>query len=362
MFCGQCGKRVLDTMLFCPFCGSPIVIPDQEVGEPDAAAPAPAEAIEQPAAGLPEIEEAVFPEVEEEPEAEEPFAPEPETEEDFEPLHFDAPEDFDALAGEPEILPEAEEPERTVSLFDDAEEAEIVSLEPETQEIPLEEAPRRASPVGRRPEGPSARRSNQTFIPVRNVDMDDIFMDNAHPDTEDAYDPYDDDDGYDGGFDFEEPERGGFLQRHIRGVVGLILLLILIVVCLIWAIMPKGQQMLATANLAWSAETYNDLGYDAYKAEQYHQAATYFERALARDTDNYEYAHSAMVAYYEAGETDSALSMLKKCIEMRPDDPEPYHEMLILYPNGEERPWEVKELLRLGYERTGDESLNITGE
>lgn len=372
MFCGQCGKRVLDTMLFCPFCGSPIVIPDQETGEPATAAPAPVEAPEQPAVDLPEAEEEVFPEAEDESEADAFIDLEPEPKEDFEPLHFDEPDAFDALADEPEpeILPAVEEPERPVSLFDDAEdaqedEAEVIPLEPdeEEDEVPPEEPPRRTSPAGRRPEGPSSRRSNQTFIPVRNVDMDDIFMDNAHPDPEDEYDPYDDDDDdYDGGFDFEEPERGSFVQRHIRGIVGLILLLILIVIFLIWAMMPKGQQLLATANLAWSAETYNDMGYEAYEAGQYHQAATYFERALAREANNYEYAHSAMVAYYEAEETDSALAMLKKCIEMRPDDPEPYHEMLILYPNAEERPWEVKELLRLGYERTGDASLNVGGE
>ena len=31
MFCGQCGKKVMENMLFCPFCGEPIVIPDQDV-------------------------------------------------------------------------------------------------------------------------------------------------------------------------------------------------------------------------------------------------------------------------------------------------------------------------------------------
>ena len=37
MFCSQCGKRVTDNMLFCPYCGAPIVIPEQE----DEAAEAP---------------------------------------------------------------------------------------------------------------------------------------------------------------------------------------------------------------------------------------------------------------------------------------------------------------------------------
>ena len=30
MYCSQCGKKVQENMLFCPFCGSPIVIPDQD--------------------------------------------------------------------------------------------------------------------------------------------------------------------------------------------------------------------------------------------------------------------------------------------------------------------------------------------
>ena len=86
-------------------------------------------------------------------------------------------------------------------------------------------------------------------------------------------------------------------------------------------------------------------------------AARYYEKALARDPENYEYAHSAMVAYYEADEIESAAAMLKKCIEMDPDNPEPYQEMMILYPDAQTRPWEITELIRLGHQRTGDESL-----
>ena len=350
MFCGQCGKRVLDTMLFCPFCGSPIVIPDQDGDEPiEPIAPESTELLE-----------------------EESGEPEPE----FAPLRLDAepePEAEAAPAGD------APEPDGPVSLFDagpededfaplNLDEPEPEDMPPEDlpEEVPAEEPSRPHSPAKRRPEGSASIRSRQTYIPVKNVDPNDMFMDGSHPDPEDEYDPYDDDgddgDGYKGGFRFEEPEQGGFLQRHIRGVVGLILLAMLLVIFAIWAIMPKGQQLLATANLAWKAETYNDLGYDAYEAGQFHQAATYFERALARDEGNYEYAHSAMVAYYEAEELDSAFAMLKKCIEMHPDDPEPYHELLILYPNSEGRPWEAQELLRLGYERTGDAALNPGGE
>jgi len=30
MYCSQCGKKLGDAMLFCPFCGEPIVIPEQD--------------------------------------------------------------------------------------------------------------------------------------------------------------------------------------------------------------------------------------------------------------------------------------------------------------------------------------------
>ena len=33
MYCSKCGKKVGDTMLFCPFCGEAIVIPDQDEQE-----------------------------------------------------------------------------------------------------------------------------------------------------------------------------------------------------------------------------------------------------------------------------------------------------------------------------------------
>ena len=30
MYCSRCGKKVLDSMLYCPFCGAEIIIPEQE--------------------------------------------------------------------------------------------------------------------------------------------------------------------------------------------------------------------------------------------------------------------------------------------------------------------------------------------
>jgi hypothetical protein len=204
--------------------------------------------------------------------------------------------------------------------------------------------------------------------PMREFNPDDIFMDEVH--HEDAYDDEyddaydrteldDDDDDFIDDFEFEEKEHGGFFQRHIRGIVGLLLFLLLLVICAVWAFSPKGQLVLAKMNLAWTPQVYADLGYAAYQQDSDKLAARYYEKALARDESNYEYAHSAMVAYYDAGETESAAAMLKKCIEMDPDNPEPYQEMLILYPDDESRPWEITELIRLGYQRTGHEALKL---
>ena len=398
MFCGQCGKRVLDDMLFCPFCGSPIVIPDQDGPKPPAPpAPAPqAEAEpkrtdEPAAASAPRAEESS---AESRPEpakrmdapTREPLLPSDAAEgepaqdalaadfqEDipFEPLHFDAPEPPEESSADATTTWVSE---RRPSLFDDDEWSDA-DLDDASSNAAREDAPHEAAPAPadvpagdanatrRTPERRPPQNAARRYMPVRDVDPDDMFMDDAHP-IDQEFDPYDDedDDDYEDDFDFEEPEEGGFLQRHIRGLVGLTLLAMLVVIFLIWTATGSGQRVLATMNLAWNAGVYNDLGYEAYQDGQYERAADYFERAFARDGENYEYAHSAMVSYYEAGQTEAALAMLKKCIEMNPDSPEPYHELLYLYPDSASRPWEAQELLRLGYERTGDERLRPSGE
>lgn len=348
MYCGQCGKKVMDNMLFCPFCGAPIVIPDQDAPDPVVpvarhAEPVQESAAEQAVQGAKPVEQSADPK--EKPLAslfdalerpEKPPVPKQVPKEEFKPLRFD----FDAPDAEVESKPAAEpEPERA----------------PVVEDVP--ELPKRRS-APQCLENHRSRSAN-TYIPVKDMDLDDIFMDGG-----DADDAYDMDDGYDdsyGGyeddFDYEEPESGSFFQRHIRGIVALILMLILLVVCAAWAFSPRGQRVLAQVNLAWSAEAYADLGYEAYQKDSDLLAARYYEKALNREPDNYEYAHSAMVAYYEADKLESAAAMLKKCVDLDPDNPEPYEELLILYPDPETRPWDVSELVRMGYQRTGADSL-----
>ena len=236
-----------------------------------------------------------------------------------------------------------------------------------SQDEPLEDIPsnaprRRENTLIYTPESARAR-SKKTFIPVQDVDPDNIFMD--EPEEFDEYDAYDEDSGYSGGFDdeddyeYEDRVEGSFFRRHIRGIVGLLLLLMLAAICLIWASTTKGQTVLAKMNLAWDAEVYAELGYEAYQNNSDLQAARYYEKAYSRDAGNYTYAHSAMVAYYEADQLENATSMLKICVELQPNNPEPYAEFLILYPDPMSRPWEITEKIRDGYQRTGDERLNI---
>lgn len=340
MYCGQCGKKVMPNMLFCPFCGSPIVIPEQD--EPSAPAAEVAPAVEEAEVNEAEVNEALETEQEEN------------TVEDipFEPLRFsfDEPE-FEAEM--PETVPE------TALSENNSDEIHIEAGEkaepavPKMHRITVSDAPKQRADGGR-------RRDAKTLTPVKPVDMDNLFMDEQSVEAEDEYDLDDDyDTDFDDSFEYEEPEEGGFFQRHIRGIVGLILMLVVVLVVLIWAFSGKGQIALAKMNLAWNAEVYADLGYAAYQQDSALMAAKYYEKALARDPQNYDYAHSAMVAYYEADKIESAASMLKKCVEMRPDSAEPYQEMLILYPDAASRPWEITELINMGYKRTGDESLKL---
>ena len=386
MYCGQCGKKVMDNMLFCPFCGSPIVIPEQDEPQQPAVKAAPvkeAPVIEAPVKAASVKEAAPAKETIAEPQSrqislfedaprEEEAAAE---DEEFEPLSFSFDDDdeafeeeeivtdaeFEAAFGEDDDEDEESEEEEIVPDFllveeesiEELEEEEAEDVESEPVKKPVRSRPQKAPEMNR-------RRENKTYIPVKEVDMDNLFMDEESLEEEDEYDlPDDFDEEFENEFEFEEPEEGSFVQRHIRGIVGLILMLVLVIIILIWAMSGKGQITLAKFNLAWDPEVYADLGYEAYQEDSDLLAARYYEKALAREPGNYDYAHSAMVAYYEADRIESAASMLKKCVELRPDSAEPYKEMLILYPDAANRPWEIKELIRMGYERTGDAALNI---
>lgn len=371
MYCGQCGKKVMEDMLFCPFCGSPIVIPDQEEERSEVPVQETPVATAKTTDAENVVAEKKAAKVEEAPmQANRPvslFDSEAQTEsmadvadtEKFVPLSFD----FESQLRESEVRNKTQNEARYEAQSDDAEtekspENVFSNVKPQFRD--------NVRGTGRderynRGQAPSMRKNVNTYVPMRDVDIDNMFMD----EDDDEADDYDFEEEtlrhgrYRDEFEYEEPEIGGFFQRHIRGFVGLILFLVLALIFIVWMFSGKGQLALARVNLAWTAEPYADLGYEAYQLDSDLLAARYYEKAFARDSTNYEYAHSAMVAYYEAEEIESAAAMLKKCVEMNPDDPEPYQEMLILYPDAQTRPWEITELIRLGYQRTGDEALKL---
>lgn len=384
MYCSHCGKKVEDRMLFCPFCGEPIVIPEQD----DESAPAEETALEQPflpiadEPGTTDVHEDVSepaPDVDSDDQpgdaarellswnrerrsyagAEE--EPAPEEKQDFRPLDFDDGEDADGgedwreeiARRKREGAPEKHAPEVNRR---DGEPARLDGRAPK-----LEESAEGAS---------KAHRSAHTYVPPKALDPDDLFMDGkedkADPyDEYDAYDAPDEYDAYDGGDDdedeyvYEDEAEGNFFMRHIRGIVGLTLLVVLALMFAIYAASDSGQRSLARANLAWKADVYGALGYQYYNEQRYEQSGLYYERALARKPDNYSYASSAAMAYYTGNNKDKATALLKKCIEIDPSRVEPYIYLLNLYPEAAQRPYDVTRLIQSGYQTTLDSRLKI---
>ena len=467
MFCSQCGKKVTENMLFCPFCGKPIVIPDQEpeeagnsaapgreaegarVGEAAARAEGDGETtqildaprqVEETAArsewsaraeapvrsgegakdgaellrrggeaaahtgsgdganpildmslqaekaaahsgrlareaaeASPRSEGAICAGAEASGRSREEAQNGAETLDDL-PERRESPQQMEARRAETDAAPRRgaakglqidwEKEERFRPLDLDDMDPEPVHEEPENPREELSELLShrlREEPVrlkGRAPDlsnvhnpdrpGASSRRKASSYAPVREFNPNDIFMDG------DDYDEDDDDEEY----AYEEPEEGGFFIRHIRGVVGLSLFVIVLAIVAGWAFSGGGQRVLAQANLAWQPSVYEQLGYDAYQNGQYAVAAGYYEQALKRDGRNYSYAYSAAVASYMAGDTERAAEMGKKAVEIDATRVDGYQLLQRLYPDASARPWEIQSLIQQGYRLTGDASLN----
>ena len=380
MFCSHCGKKVTETMLFCPFCGDPIVIPDQDEDIPE---PAPASASKPVETA--EAQEAI-PQIEPEPpEAVEP-APEPEMSEteaellswsrdreslvaeDAEPADHSVPEAFSPLILEASETP-AEDWREEIARRKEAAAPEKKPPERHLSDEPSVRLDGRAptlegeKPSPPRKPTPKQPRSANTYVPPKAMNPDDIFMSGSQNDydrfDDDPYDrvPEPDDDGY----AYEDEQESSFFLRHIRGIVALTMLAILALLFVIYTFTDAGQRSLARMNLASNKEVYTRIAYEYYQGEQYDLAGQYYERALARDPSNYTHASSAAMAYVTGNNTEKAAAMLKKCIEIDPGRVEPYVYLLNLYPDAAQRPWDVTQLIQQGYQKTGDSRLNVTG-
>ena len=363
-------------MLFCPFCGEAIVIPDQDEreapgGDSASAAefvPLNVESAGEAPADEPEEKSGEAPDAAAELEAwnrtrdsgEDLWArrDEPETpQEPFTPLQLEQGEETTvdwrkqiSLKKESVVL-EKKPPE-----IHRAEE-NPVRLEGSAPELKLDAAG--AQSAGR---GKSAKKHANTLVPPKTMNPNDIFMDDKDP-AFDAVDPYDDEaaDDYAGAFAYEDDEDNGFFMRHLRGIIGFALFIILILMFVIYSFFPSGQLSLARINMAWSTDAYSQLGYQSYQDGRYAEAGQFYERALQRDPGNYSFASSAAMAYFQAEQTEKSAEMLKKCIEINPTLLEPYVYLLKLYPEAAQRPWDVTQLLQQGYRETGDARLNVTG-
>lgn len=424
MYCSQCGKKVMDTMLFCPFCGSPIVIPSQDNEEmrtaekpctgdsaakksdfssPVSDCEAMAVSISEPDmemkimenAGCESADQEILPETKNEEKletevsletTEETFSEAPEEQEEFE--INEGGDNADAVGGETTFTSlfdeiaekQSEEKENNdfASLSEDKEDEiesqwrrnvpERMKKTPEMRkdnQIHLDgRAPRldgrRKSSVENSEIGKPNRRKAATYIPERSLNLEDIFMDDIE---EDEYDDFDD--GFESApdvYEFEDDDEGNFFIRHIRGLIGLSLLLVLVMIFFFYGISDGGQATLAQMNLAWRPEAYSKIAYEYYQEQRYDLAGSFYEKALSRDSDNYSYAESAAMAYITGEDTEKAAMMLKKCIEMNPSKAEPYVYLMNLYPDSANRPWDVSQLLLQGYRTTGDERLKAAAQ
>jgi tetratricopeptide (TPR) repeat protein len=386
-------------MLFCPFCGKPIVIPEQDDGPAEAVAAAPSE-IGQEKASVESVQAADGGETPVEAESIPTSVLEDENGRDAlgqaESLDDAAAELLDwnrkrrsHLEADVWARPEAPAGDFTPLALDDPGEKleesdwkdeiirkkQSVTLEKKPPEIKRSEdktvrlegsAPKLdqdAQGVKPRTREPNRRKPANTLVPPKTMDPEDIFMDDKRA-------PYDEEDPYDydgreedlkGHFDFEDDDEGSFFMRHLRGIVGLALFAILLLMFVIYAFSKPGQLSLARINAAWSKDAYSTLGFEYYQAGNYSQAGLYYERALQRDPTSYSFASSAAMAYLEAGDNERATAMLKRCAEIDPAKLEPYAYLLKLYPDAASRPWDITQLLQQGYQRTGDTRLNVTG-
>ncbi len=329
MFCSQCGKKVNDNMLFCPFCGAALVLPEQDTDNS-----APEKVVPQEKKAVPSETVAFV------------------AKEDFEPL------DLDALAigsaNKPEV--NASKERTSVPENDDDSPFRRPQSDSKTEEQPLREPVRLAGNVPDLKDVhtpfPSNKKSAQkrpsTYVPPRRFDPDDIFLDG-----EESFEEEEEEEE----FTYEEPLEGGFFERHIRGMVGLMSFAVLLIVLLVWSLSDSGQRTLAGVNLAWRSETYAQIAYEAYESKNYARSAEYYLKALAREPESYNYAYYAGAMYLWNGDAQNAAEMAKRAVQIDDSREEAYQLLLQAYPDVSTRPWEIQQLLEQGYAKTGLESL-----
>ena len=302
MYCSRCGKKVLETMRFCPFCGAEVIIPEQD-------------------------EEKAAPDIQPQAEKAEPDI-QPQAEKTSEPAPFSY--SFEKLAEEaaktpvhsekPVEAPEAEAPE-TAPLSDLFMEGDKGGDEDDYDNFER------------------SRRSKEAFY-------------NDYKDEDDEDEDEDDDD-----YEYED----GFFSRNWKGLLVFILLLALVGGGVFFAMSDMGQEKLAQISYPLPfirAEIYSKLGYEAYEDGDFAKAGGYYERALSRNPESFDAAQSAAKCYISSGDTARATEMLRKCVEIDPKSVEAYYSLMELYPDPITRPADISGILERGYAETGDARLS----
>ena len=178
---------------------------------------------------------------------------------------------------------------------------------------------------------------------------------------EEAFDS-DYDDGpssfYDGGGRFEDEEPSGFFLRHIRGIVGGGLTLMLVLILLLWACTAGGQKVLARMGLAWQSGAYADIGQAEYESGSFLDAASFYEKAFEKES-RYAYAINTGVCFDRYGDMDSARSWYVKAINADSRQLEAYLRLLGTYSDRSLISDEAARYIRQGYTVTHDERLNL---
>ena len=332
MFCWNCGKKVLETMRYCPYCGIEIIMPDQN-DEPEERA-------------LTDKEDELS------------FATSDQTK-----SHAS-----DSESGRDNDSPKVDDFHIQSNWSEDEEDDESIwSKKIDTADEDVDDdlrlPPRRTSKANK----PEPKPDNSPRLKKEPETLDELFASDDELD-EDDYDVYADsqksepaDVEYESD-DSEDDEyyEDGFFSRHLMGFILGLLLLLIVGGAVFFIMTDAGQTQLAKlpVNLpVVRAETYGRLGYDAYQAGDYAEAGAQYEHALQKDNKNYSYASSAAAAYIAGQDKDKAAEMLKKCIQLKPDAVEPYIHLLRLYPYALSRPEDITQLIDQGYLATGDARL-----
>ena len=322
MYCLKCGKKIPDIALFCPFCGAaadggspagascentPDTYPGQGVPDP------------YPGAGMPD--------------------PLPEPEDPW---------------GRPDRSPSQKSaPEGDLFLDDD--------VQKEAQYAPD-------------PDGAGARRGLYDPEPRRDgarpgaydPDEDDVSS-LFDEDDEEAFDSdYDDgpDDSYGRPGRYEDEEPSGFFIRHIRGIVGGGLTLMLVLILLLWGYSAGGQKVLARMDLAWQDSAYARIAKTEFDLKRYYDAARYYEKAFSKCPENerkyrHNYALSAAICYDNYGDMANARKWYMKSIDIDSGKLEGYVGLRGTFSDATSIPPDARTYIQKGYTLTHDERLNL---